>query len=1369
MRFVTTLILLVLTVGGGGLWYWQAHRQETASGPDATSKDLASIVPNALVGIAVNDVQLVKSGNVWTLPGDWPTRTAEVEAYTNLLSGLQSRFAPLTFTKADDFGFDAERKPVVVKTTLRLEPQGEKTHTLTFGEPAIAGNPFVRPTYVRIDDRAEVLRLEPGLLPKLRKTREDFQRRQLFPAIVRTKVSDGTRAMSGEGELAPSAVALLDAAEVSVTGPDGAWAMKRMTAMEPKTKSSAPVLTTVEKLASAWEVTTPVMDRPDPDKLRGVLAAVPELWVEAFLNEADVTKTGLDTPERTVSVKFGDHELKVLIGKVSRVKETKVPAPPPANPFSPPPPPPPPVREEYRYARLPNNAQVFELRTDKFADLFIKPADLRDAKLARFKSVDVKKLEVIAKDQKLVFAREKDTAGDTKWQLLEPVQAAAEAPKVNELIDKLAELQARGADVIDATDLKPYGLVDGEQTTNVALTISEEQPGATPEAPKTTTTRTLNYRLGKADVAKAKLYVQLSGRSRINAVADDLLKLVDRPVLAYRSRRLIDVPAKQITKINVERPNDSYALTQADGVWSLVAPASVKADGGKVNTLAGDLAKLEAAEFVNFAPKPEELKNYGLDSPTLKATLTWQDGAKTLLVGKPREGKPEVYAKLADGPEVFSLRDTMKTSLDQSSLAFRPLQLWQAAGITVQKMEIARGAESYVLNRDGVMWKIAGPFAATAHFPVVQPMLDAASMPRAERFETHSSDDLAKYGLDQPAITLTATLVGERPEEPSGVKKLFIGKPVEEGKPSRFARLDNVPGVFVLGATTSDALDKPALELLDRRLLSLDVRQVNRLESSGPGGNWSAKKDEGKWLVDSLSPPAVGDRGVLEGIVAVLSDVWATRFASYGPQDNAKYGFDKSSAVVKVTLPAGDKPITHTVTLGGSVEGNPQARYARVDESPAIAVLPVGVSQELGRAALELVDRGMISFPSKDLIGVRRTMNGQELSLEKKDGSWQMTKPSAVPADDPALAEMTERLSMLRAVKVAGLAVKDFKPFGLDPPAATLTLVIQESDGKTREMLLHLGNATPDGRPARIGTADTVYLISDSASDPLASRLTAEPIKYRDRKMATFTDADRVTVTRGDRTATFAKVDGSWKMTAPVTSDAESFDLDDLILVTSKLRAEELVADGPADLKPFGLDKPEVELKFYQGDKEVLKLLASKKESDGRIAVKTADSGLVGKLDVAISNRVLAEFRRRALWGNVDVAQADTLIINSGTGGVPTIINKGEIGWQFADKPDQHVKAEAVSEVLAGLAGLKAERYVVDQKGDLKLFGLEPPVRILIAKTRNGQTTTLHLGRYEGDSKRLYATVPGGDGAVVILSEADSAKLMKPVGEFWKK
>src|SRR5207248_2397797 len=162
-------------------------------------------------------------------------------------------------------------------------------------------------------------------------------------------------------------------------------------------------------------------------------------------------KTGLDKPERSVAVDFDNRPaVKLLIGAVSRVEERKATPPAPPNPFTPPPPAPPAVREEFRYAKLPDNPQVFEVKTEKFPDLFFAAVTLRDPKLFRFKPADVRRIEIVRGNEKTVLVKEAE-----RWKLSEPVSVDADAPKVTELVDRIAELQASAPDLLDPTDLKP--------------------------------------------------------------------------------------------------------------------------------------------------------------------------------------------------------------------------------------------------------------------------------------------------------------------------------------------------------------------------------------------------------------------------------------------------------------------------------------------------------------------------------------------------------------------------------------------------------------------------------------------------------------------------------------------------------------------------------------------------------------------------------------------------------------------------------------------------------------------------------------------------------------------------------------------------
>jgi hypothetical protein len=131
----------------------------------------------------------------------------------------------------------------------------------------------------------------------------------------------------------------------------------------------------------------------------------------------------------------------------------------------------------------------------------------------------------------------------------------------------------------------------------------------------------------------------------------------------------------------------------------------------------------------------------------------------------------------------------------------------------------------------------------------------------------------------------------------------------------------------------------------------------------------------------------------------------------------------------------------------------------------------------------------------------------------------------------------------------------------------------------------------------------------------------------------------------------------------------------------------------------------------------------------------------------------------------VDAAQVERLKY-SGEGATFELAKK-DGAWQVVGK-DTKVDDKAVSETLDALAGLKAERFVVDEKANLQLYGLKPAVVTIEAHTSSGKNV-LELGRQEGQSQRRYATTADLNGAVITISEADSQRLVRTLAEFSKK
>src|SRR5579859_2374500 len=173
MNFKTTLVLGVLAAAGGVFWLIDPFHK-----PVTVSSETLRILNDELKPANLRRVEVSHAGEVvvfvrgpdreWSLPGHWPTRKAEVDKLVEVLTGLQTRFAPVELGTASDlkkYGLD---DPAV---TVKVQA-GDTDRRLQFGEEPGDANRFSRPTFLRIDDLPEVIRLAPGLVGALDRPQE---------------------------------------------------------------------------------------------------------------------------------------------------------------------------------------------------------------------------------------------------------------------------------------------------------------------------------------------------------------------------------------------------------------------------------------------------------------------------------------------------------------------------------------------------------------------------------------------------------------------------------------------------------------------------------------------------------------------------------------------------------------------------------------------------------------------------------------------------------------------------------------------------------------------------------------------------------------------------------------------------------------------------------------------------------------------------------------------------------------------------------------------------------------------------------------------------------------------------------------------
>ena len=494
-------------------------------------------------------------------------------------------------------------------------------------------------------------------------------------------------------------------------------------------------------------------------------------------------------------------------------------------------------------------------------------------------------------------------------------------------------------------------------------------------------------------------------------------------------------------------------------------------------------------------------------------------------------------------------------------------------------------------------------------------------------------------------------------------------------------------------------------------------------------------------------------------------------YAAYGPKvDPGIYGLDKPSSTitVKVRVPGEAAVFTeHVVELGMRYEKNGDY-YARVDRGPGVVILGPATVKELTHGYLDYVNRNVLKFDPSAVKQLKQERGGEKLEVIKSDEGWMLTSPAKERTDDKAMTALLVQLSDLRALRVAAFPAKDLKTYGLDEPNATITLGLNE-DQKPASYTIKIGKLAEEP------SGDTYAQVAGNAAvvvlpGPVVKPLLAGVLAFRDRTLAKFASADMVRLERDRRKATFAQVDGSWKLTEPIKADAEQDELDDFVNSLARLRADELIVEKPTaeELKKYGLDKPEARWRLQNGTKEVLDLQVGGTEENGpRRYGRLGGRDLVFLLNSRLSGKVVGEYRTRTVWSPpLDAASVDA--IRFGYEKNPFTLERVGVAWQEAGKPDAKINTELVNETLAALAGLKLQRYVMDKDADLQLYGLKTPALTLEATTRTGKRT-LQIGAREGESRRRYARVDlRGQTEVFLISEADAAKLVRDLAAFTK-
>jgi uncharacterized protein DUF4340 len=252
------------------------------------------------------------------------------------------------------------------------------------------------------------------------------------------------------------------------------------------------------------------------------------------------------------------------------------------------------------------------------------------------------------------------------------------------------------------------------------------------------------------------------------------------------------------------------------------------------------------------------------------------------------------------------------------------------------------------------------------------------------------------------------------------------------------------------------------------------------------------------------------------------------------------------------------------------------------------------------------------------------TAAGDATTLKKDGTAWKITQPSELPASESEVSQLTSALGQVEIVRIIDENPANLNDYGLSNPRVEVDF---KAAGDKDYRKLYIGEKTPTGGDffAKRNDEKKVFLIP-AAQDTSFNRTTFD---FRDKTLIKFErdKVDALDVTAGDKTMTLAKDGGDWKMLKPVQTKADFGSVEGLVGRLQTVQMKSIAADNasPADLKKYGLDKPEATVNLGLGSAKAT-LLFGGKAADNTVYARDASKTSV----VTVESALLDDMKKSA-------------------------------------------------------------------------------------------------------------------------------------------
>ena len=423
----------------------------------------------------------------------------------------------------------------------------------------------------------------------------------------------------------------------------------------------------------------------------------------------------------------------------------------------------------------------------------------------------------------------------------------------------------------------------------------------------------------------------------------------------------------------------------------------------------------------------------------------------------------------------------------------------------IAKIDLKYPDRELVLERSkgANLWEITKPIGAKADQTTANNLARAIADAEVTKTVDDHPEDLAPFGLKNPATIVTVTTTKGKT-----LPGIAIGKTTPVGF-SAYIKFTDKPAVMLTSSAFPSGMNKTLDEMRDKDLMTFNVDDVKKLviaKDNGPEIDLESTGDN-KWSI--TAPSKFGaDSTQVRQVLSTLANTKVADFIADAPTNVAQYGLQKPHLTLTAYLKNGEQ---ESLLLGfKQKESGKDGIYARRGERTPVYTIHPWEMTSLDKSILDLRDKAVVSFDQAAIDTIIVDSAGKQFTIKRAPaGKWNVIENGqTTPADVPVVERFLDQIRDLKGNSIVIDPMTNPEMFSMNRPDEAIT--ITDKNGKSIGTVKLAKVALKPMGSSENSTPKTDYYVTSSAStavfttdDFLYSQLIKTPDEFKSKTAPT--------------------------------------------------------------------------------------------------------------------------------------------------------------------------------------------------------------------------------------------------------------------------